>query len=180
MPLRTGTFALLQAARGHAVHDDGHYHDEATPDEEQAGVALGLPDVVENHAEHQCDAHSDGEGDRHACQRHAGGEQDVGGIEDDASDEGTEHRRARHLLQVGDEAAAFLARAAQREADEQGEEQDADDVVPVEQFIAPTLGGKLLCVAPRAPANHRDHTEHDGQQITVYDKHKWLYFLVLN
>jgi hypothetical protein len=61
--------------------------------------------------------------------------------------------------------------AAECESKEQGEENDADDIVPVEQFETPTAGGELLGVGPGAPAEHGDHTEKHGHGVAVQDEH---------
>lgn len=50
-------------------------------------------------------------------------------------------------------------------------------IVPIEQLITPTLCGEFLGVTPTAPTYHSDNTEHNGKAVTVYDKHRCIYFL---
>jgi hypothetical protein len=51
-------------------------------------------------------------------------------------------------MQVGEKAATAAASAAQREGEEQGQQKNADGVVPVEELEAPFLAGKFLGVGP--------------------------------
>ena len=164
---------LGHTARCQAIEDNGHDH-QSHAAEQQHRVALRLEHVVVHHAYGQCQADAHGEGHGHAGQRDGCTQQDIGSIEDDAAQHSTPESSGSHLLKVGHEAASALADAAQGKAHDNGEEEHADDIVPIEQFITPALGGKFLRVAPRAPANHGNDAQHHGQYIIVYDKHSCI------
>ncbi len=112
------------------------------------GVALGRSDVIDDYAEHQRDAYSQREGDGHAGEGDGGREENVGGVEDDASEDDAAQGPERALREIVDEMAPFGADAAECEANKEGEEDHADYVVPVVKLVAPGLGGEFLCVAP--------------------------------
>src|SRR6266849_7301475 len=76
------------------------------------------------------------------------------------------------LGEVGEEGAAVGAGAAEGETEEQSEEQDADGVVPIEEFEAPVFAREFLGVGPGAPAEHGDDAEDDGPGIAVKNEHE--------
>ncbi len=145
----TGGLGVL--AGGYAVADDGAEH-KGNAKGEQGGIAVGGKDVVEKYTKHQGDAQADrpcyGEArDTDGCR-----EQDISRIENDTAQYGTAGTCSIELAKVGEEGTSALAIAAKGKTDYKREEQDAHDVVPVEEFIAPALAGQFLCVAPAAPA----------------------------
>mgnify|MGYP000522565861 CR=1 FL=1 len=76
------------------------------------------------------------------------------------------------LRQIGQERTPLGADAAHGEPHDERKEHHADDVVPIEKFVAPALRSQLLGVAPRSPAHHRDEAEKHCEGVTVDDKHR--------
>ena len=127
--------------------------------------------VSRDHPQHQRQAHADRE--RHGQpgdvdRRH---QQDVRQVENHAAQERRAEPFAVGLLQVGQEAAPAGARAAHREGQQQRQQQHADRVVPVEKLEPPFLGGQLLRVRPRSPAQHRDDAHDDRDGIRFNNDH---------
>ena len=76
-----------------------------------------------------------------------------------------------NLHDIVHKAAAATANATECEAKQNGKQQDAYGIVPIEKFVAPVLGGKFLGVAPAASANHCNEAEKHGNAVTVDNVH---------
>ena len=169
--VRVAARTLLHSSRSDAVADDRR-HDQRHADEQNHRIAFRRTRIVDDHAENQREAHAQRECDGHAGQRGRGGEQDIRCVEDHAAQQCARDIGSGGLSQILQERPAFGTEAPHRQRKDQREEEHADHIVPVEEFVTPGFGGHFLGVAPGAPAQHRHETEDDGQCVTVDNKHR--------
>ena len=169
--LRTLRTAALHPLRGDAVADDRR-NDQRHAQKQDDGIAFGRTHVVDDDAQHQCQSDTQRKGDRQPRHGHRRREQDVRGIEDHAAQHDAPHAARIGLRQIGQERTPLGADAAHGEPHDERKEHHADDVVPIEKFVAPALRSQLLGVAPRSPAHHRDEAEKHCEGVTVDDKHR--------
>ena len=155
---------------GESVHDD-RCGDEQYPEENEGRVAFGRAEIIYHYAQYQCEPYTHGKSYRHAAEGDGCRKQDVRCVEYHAAHECREEVACVCLCKVCEETAPLRPETAQREGRQHGEEQQADDIVPVEEFIAPRAGRQFLGVAPGAPAQHGDEAKSDCQGITLNDKH---------
>ena len=131
--------------------------------------------VVE-HSEHQGEAASQREGHGHTGDGGGSAEKDVGSIEYEASEHYPSYIGNISLCDILEETASLRAEAAECERKKQGEDNHSEHIVPVEEFVSPTLGCGLLGISPGAPAEHNDEAENYCERITVNDYHNVLVF----
>ena len=168
--------AGLRLEREGVAEDGDDDQREAAPEEQR--IALAVLQVVEERAADERQPHADRERDGHPGDGDRRREEDVRQVEENTGRERIQPGLAEARLQVRQES-PFGVRAARahRQAHAEGEEEDADDVVPVEELVAPGLAGELLGVAPGAPAEHGHDTEDDGENVVRTVVHGRLPFL---
>ncbi len=135
-----------RSAVGDGVEDDGG-GDQRDAAEEQKRIAFGRDDVAADRADDQRQADADGEGYGEARDVDGGDKEQVGDIEDDATDDGEQDVRCAGLAYVGEEGSAGAAHAAEREAPGDGGNDEAEHVVPIEELKA-VAGHELERVCP--------------------------------
>ena len=146
--------------------DDGH--EDACS--EQEGIAARLNGVAEDNAFDQRDADGDGKGDGEADDLDACNEEYVGDIEDEAADRGVEEVDVVGGVDVCEEGSWAAGVAAHGEGEQQGDEEDAEPVVPVvklETIVARAFEG----VGKGAPADGAEDGHEQGGGEGGWDKH---------
>jgi hypothetical protein len=140
--------------------------------EEHQGIAFGCDQVIERGADHQ--SQTDAHGKRHgqSGDRYRRHQQDVGDVEDDPAQKRVNNVALVRRGQVLEKAVgAGGVGAAQRHTDQQRAEQNAPDVIPIEEFKAPILA-EFLRVGPASPAEHAEHHHHQRHGVNLGDEHE--------
>ena len=129
---------------------------------------------VPDHAQNERQPNSDGKRYGHPRDIDRGYEQNVRDIEDDASRERPAQRRRGRLTEVRDKVATNLPLRTHRVRENERRQQNAEHVIPVEEFITPFLIDEFLSVGPGTPAEHRDDAENDRQNVSRTQIHNSL------
>ena len=136
---------------GDSVEDYGNDDQKHTGSKESditAGPLLHIYYIIVDHTEHEGEAYTQREGDRHAGYGSRGTEKDVGCIENHSSEDYASKGGTVCLCKILQERPAFSTEGAHGECYQQGEEDHTDNIVPIEKFVPPALGCQLLGVAP--------------------------------
>ena len=169
--LAHGAVAILGQARIDQGTDDDRGGDQTHAGEKERRIAHGLRHVVGQHPDHQGEADGDGEGHCHAGNIDRRDQQNVGEVEHRTTDQRRLNGIPRGLGNIRHEGAAFFARAADGEGEEQGQQQYAEGVIPVEQLELPLAAGQFLGVGPGTPAEHGDKAHCHGNGVGLDDEH---------
>ena len=148
---------LRHLARSHTVEDNGYDH-ERDACEERCRVAFGHGEVVDADPDDQSQADAHGKRHGHTRQSDSCREQDIRGIEYDAADR---RRSAPSSIRSGEDRPETAALLPQLPivSPSNNEQEDSDDVIPIEEFIAPAFRRQFLRISQRAPAEHGNDAE---------------------
>ena len=122
-----------QAAIRLAIQNDGD-HGANNPCPEQNRVSPRLEHIAGNHTHHQRDSDRHRKGDGQACHVNGSHQQQVGQIEDCPADQDRDDVRDICRVDIVHQAGRIVAGAAHGVPQHQGNQEDADRIVPVEQL----------------------------------------------
>ena len=161
---------LHQLAVGERVENDGDHHQADAP-EEQGGISLGFDDVVQHRANDQRQADADGKRNGQPGNGDGRNQQNVGHVEHHAANEREQNVVGVRGAQIGHEAVgAGRIGAAHGEAQDERDQQNPKNVIPIEQLEAPALG-ELLGIGPATPADHGDDHHEQRERVQTWYEH---------
>lgn len=162
--------AAAEVGVGAADEDDGE-QGEGDSGGKQREAAFGLDGVAEDDSFNERDADGEREGDGESGDFDSGDEEQIGDVEDESAERGVEEIACGCAVEVEQEAGGAVRRGAHGEGEQQGEQNDADGIVPVEKLEA-IAGRELEGVGPRSPADGAGDHHEKGEAKGERDEHE--------
>ena len=110
------------------------YEGARDAESKKSRIAFRLQRVTQNSSDHQCDSDGDRKCDGESGHVDRSHEQEIGEIEECASDERVHDIRSVGRVDVVQKAGGIVARASHRESKHKRDQEDTDRIVPVEKL----------------------------------------------
>ena len=167
--LRGGAARAGQTPVRFAVHD---YSDDGASDPggEQRAIAPGLQNITQNYTDHE--SNPDGHWKRNGQASHInrGDQKEVGQIENRSPYHCGNDIRTVSGVNIVEETVGVIRGASHGEGENQGNQENADGIVPIEKFETIILDA-LVGVGPRTPADGAGNHHDERNAQTMRCKH---------